>query len=109
LSVNIDQLHFPDEDAAAASFHNIPISAASQHDLQAILDQHQYDHLFNSCSIRDSVHLNALAHSSGTSSGWLKAIPQPSLGVAIPGSEFVVGLCLWLEVSLFLCVHASPL
>jgi len=50
--------------------------------------------------------LNALAHSSGTSSGWLKAIPQPSLGLAIPGPEFVVGLCLWLGVSLFL---SSPL
>ena len=38
---------------------------------------------------------------SGTSSGWLKAIPQTSLGLAIPGPEFIVGLCLWLGVPLF--------
>jgi len=36
-----------------------------------------------------------------TSSGWLKAIPQPSLGLAFPGPEFVVGLHLWLGFSLF--------
>jgi len=57
--------------------------------------------------------LNALAHSSGTSSGWLKAIPLPSLGLAIPGPEFVVGLRLWLGVSLFpfppLCICLSSI
>ena len=80
-------------------FPNIPISSASQHDLQAILDQRQYDHLFQS---REHAHLHALAHSSGTKFfGWLTAIPQPSLGLAIPGPEFVVGLGLWLGVSLF--------
>ena len=98
MSVDFDQLHFPDEDAAAALFSNISISTVSRHEIQATLDQCQYDHLLNSCSIWDRVHLNALAHSSGTSSGWLKTIPQPSLGLAIPGPEFVVGLCLWLGV-----------
>jgi len=52
-------------------------------------------------------------NSSGTSisSGWLEAIPQPSLGQAIPDPKFVVDLRLWLGVFLFpfpLCVHASP-
>ena len=28
-------------------------------------------------------HLHAVSHSSGTCSGWLKAIPQPSLGLAL--------------------------
>ena len=50
--------------------------------------------------------LTALSHSSGTSSGWLKAIPSTSLGLAIPGPEFIVGLCLWLGVSL---LPISPL
>ena len=45
--------------------------------------------------------MTALYHSSGTSSGWLKAIPSTSLGLAIPGPEFIVGLRLWLGVSLF--------
>ena len=74
LSVNFDQLHLPAEDTAAALFPNIPISAAMQHNLQTTLDQHQYDHLFNSCSIQGRARLNALTHSYGASSGWLKAI-----------------------------------
>jgi len=43
----------------------------------------------------------------------VKAIPQSSLGLAIPGPEFIVGLCLWLRVSLFpvspLCVSLAPI
>ena len=101
LFIASDQLHFPDEDAAAAMFSDIPISSASQHDLQALLDQHQFSHHFASCSIRDCAWLTALSHSAGTSSGWLKAIPSISLGLAIPGPEFIVGLRLWLGVSLF--------
>jgi len=45
--------------------------------------------------------LTALSHSSGTSSGWLKAIPQVRLGLAISGPEFVVDLHLWLGVTIF--------
>ena len=47
------------------------------------------------------------------SSGWLKAIPQSSLGLAIHGPEFVVGLRLWLGIPLFpvppLCVCLAPI
>ena len=45
--------------------------------------------------------MTALSYSSGTSSGWLEAIPSITLGLAIPGPEFVVGLHIWLGVSLF--------
>ena len=38
LFIVSDQLHFPDEDVAAAMFSDNPISSASQHDLQAFLD-----------------------------------------------------------------------
>jgi len=69
LSVDFDQLLFPDEDTASALFPSIPISSASQHGLQAILDRRQYDHLFQSSSIWNRARLNAFAHSSGTSSG----------------------------------------
>ena len=37
---------------------------------------------------------------TSTSSGWLKAIPRVR-GLAIPGPEFVIGLRIWLGVSLF--------
>ena len=99
LFIASDHLNFPDEDAAAAMFSEIPISSALQHDLQTFLDQHLFNHHFASCSIRDCARLTALSHSSGTSSGRLKAIPSTSLGLAIPGPEFIVGLHLWLGVS----------
>ena len=38
---------------------------------------------------------------TGTSSSWLKAIPHACLGLAIPGPEFIIGLRIWLGVSLF--------
>ena len=101
LFIASDQLHFSDEDVAAAMFSDIPISSASQHDLQAFLDQHQFNRHFASCSIRNRARLTALSHSSGTSSVWLKAIPSTSLGLAISGLEFIVSLRLWLGVSLF--------
>ena len=116
LSIDAGQLSFPDEGAAAVVFSDFPsdcfISSASQQDLQRFLDQCLFDDLYASFSIRDQAHLTAPAHSSGTSSGWLKAIPRTCLGLVIPGPEFVVGLRLWLEVALFprspLCTCLSP-
>ena len=64
--------------------------SASQKDLQATLDKHLFDDLFASFGIRDQARLTALSHPSGTSSGWLKAIPRVGLGLAIPGPEFVM-------------------
>ena len=55
----------------------------------------------NSSTIRDQACLCAVAHSSGTSSGWLKAIPQPSLGLAFSPHDFIIALRLWLGVPLF--------
>ena len=62
--------------------------------------------MFASVGIHDQTRLNALAHPSGTDSGWLKAIPRACLGLSISDPEFVIGLCLWLGVSLF---PVSPL
>ena len=39
--------------------------------------------------------------STGVSSGWLKAIPQPTLGLAFSPHEFVIAVSLWLGVPLF--------
>jgi len=105
LSIDINQLSFPNEKDAATFlsdfFDNHSLFTASQRDLQATLDQHLFDNLFKTFCIRDQARLTALSHPSGTSSGWLKAIPRVSLGLAIPGPEFVVGLRIWLGVSLF--------
>ena len=87
LSLDFHELTFPDEEMAAAVFENfssdLSVSVATQHDLQAVLDQHQYDQLFASSNIREQACLTALSHPSGTSSEWVKAIPQVSLGLSI--------------------------
>ena len=112
LSQDFHDLVFPNEEHVVTTFErftsDIFIPSATQQDLQALLDQTQYDQLFASSNIRNRARLTALFHSSGTSSGWLKAIPQVSLALAIPGPEFVVGIRLWLGIPLFplspLCV-----
>ena len=80
LSVDINQLSFPNEEDAATLLSESGISSghllfsASQKDLQATLDKHLFDDLFASFGIRDQARLTALSHPSGTSSSWLKAI-----------------------------------
>ena len=39
--------------------------------------------------------------SKHSGSGWLKAISRVGLRLTIPGSEFVIGLHIWLGASLF--------
>ena len=56
-------------------------------------------------TICDQACLHALSHSSGTSSGWLKALPQPSLGLAISPHDFIITLHLWLGVLCFSVSH----
>jgi len=66
--------------------------------LQASLDGQLFSQLSNTSNIHDQAHLCAISHSSGTSRGWPKAIPQPSFDV-------VIVLRSWLDVPLFPCYH----
>ena len=94
---------FPGEDCSLAFFEGMSVSVLqnSQTDLQAILDDSLFKQLVSSSTIRDQARLRALSHSSGTSSGWLKALPQPALGLAIPPHDFTIALRLWLGIPLF--------
>jgi len=87
FSIDFHDLTFHNEELAVTIFEeffsNVSVFFASQNDLQAVLDNHQYNELFNSSNIREQAHLTALSHSSGTSIGWLKAIPQVSLGLVL--------------------------
>ena len=86
---------FPGEDCSLAFFEGMSVSVlqnSSQTDLQAILDDSLFKQLVSSSTIRDQARLHALSHSSGTSSGWLKALPQPALGLAIPPHDFTIAL-----------------
>ena len=70
---------FPGENCSLAFFEGMSVSVlqnSSQTDLQAILDDSLFKQLVSSSTIRDQARLRALSHSSGTSSGWLKALPQ---------------------------------
>ena len=79
--LQLHQLNFPNEEDAATLLSKSGISnghllfTASQKDLQATLDKYLFDDLFASFGIHDQARLTALSHPSGTSSGWLKAIP----------------------------------
>ena len=91
-SCNYDWL----EERSSATF----IPGATQCDFQSVLDhRHQ-------ANLRDQALLTILSCSSGDSSGWLKAIHQSSLGLAVPGPEFVASLCLWTGIPP-LCVPFS--
>jgi len=71
-------MSLPGEGYAFSSFEDLPISvskASSQNDIRACLDDLLFKQLLNCSSIRDQACLRAVAHSSGTSSGWLKALP----------------------------------
>ena len=83
------------EDSALSYSDNLSISTSSvssQCELQASLENQLFSQIFNTSNIRDQAHLHAVFHSSGTSSGWLKEIPQPSLGLALSSHDFVIAL-----------------
>ena len=86
-----------EEEQLSATF--IPITA--QCDLQAMIDNCHYNNLLASGNIRNQARIMVLSHPYATSSGWLKAMPPFSLGLAIYEPEFVVGLRLWLEPTRF--------
>jgi len=76
-------------------------NASSQNDFQACLDDLLLKELLECLIICDQVRSHAVSHPSGTSSGWLKVLPQPSLGLAFPPHDFIIALRLWLEIPLF--------
>ena len=106
LAPNFDVTSFfPGENCAISYFQSLSILPSnfisSQNDLQASVDDQLFASIFNTSTIRDQARLRAVAYSSGVSSGWLKAIPQPTLGLAFSPHEFVIAVRLWLGVPLF--------
>ena len=79
-------------DSALSYFDNLSMSTtsvSSQCELQASLDNQLFSEIFNTSNIHDQARLRAVSHSSGNSSGWLKAILQPSLGLALSSHDFI--------------------
>ena len=67
----------------------------------SFLDDKLFQQLIQHSTICDQVRLHAVSLSSDTSSDWVKALPQPSLGLAISPRGFMIALRLWLGIPLF--------
>jgi len=65
---------------------------STQVDPQAIQDDVLFKQLVSSSSVCDQACLCVLSHSSGISSGWLKALPQHTLGLAFSCHDFSTAL-----------------
>ena len=92
----------PGEDSALSYFSISTSSVSSQIELQASsLDDQLFSQILNTSNIHVYSLLHGISLSSGTSIGWLKAIPQLSLGLALSSDDFVMVLRLWLSVPLF--------
>ena len=72
---------------------------ASQRSIQWALDSLSYTSLVASLCLRDQARLNTIA--SPHAGAWLRALPNPLLGLAMPQQEFCVAIRLWLGIKLF--------
>jgi len=85
--------------------------SSTQHAFQVPLDNERFQSLITNSSICDRARLLAASDSTGCSSAGLKAIPHPSLGLAMPVTEFVVDVGIWLGFPYFplhSCVPVHP-
>ena len=106
MSFSIVNEHtFPGEQVAhERPCQSIPDTAlrtemTSQQSLQSRLDSDLSSSLKDSASIRDRARLNTI---SGQHAGaWLRALPNLTLGLAMPSKEFSVALRVWLGIPIF--------
>ena len=101
----VNEHTFPGEQVAHERLcQSIPDTAlktemTSQKSLQSRLDSDLSSSLKDSASIRDRARLNTI---SGQHAGaWLQALPNLSLGLAMPSKEFIVALRVWLGIPIF--------
>ena len=99
--LDLPSVVFPCESSLHSSWSCGSDYSSIQHAFQVPHDNECYQSLVTNSSVRDRVCLLAASDSAGCSSAWLKAIPHPSLGLAMPITEFVVAVHIWLGVPLF--------
>ena len=83
------------------------LHSASQRSIQRALDSLSFTSLKASLCLRDQARLNTIA--SPYAGAWLRALPNPLLGLAMPQQEFCVGIRLWLGIKLFPSPPVPPL
>ena len=99
--------YIPGEDEAHSHFRNIladfhkevttDLSSMSEKSLQSQIQF--FANLKESRSLQDNARLNTV--SSIYAAAWLRAIPNPKLGLATASHEFVIAVKLWLEIPIF--------
>ena len=99
--LDLSSVVFPGESSLRSSLSCGSDYSSTQHAFQVPHDNERYQSLVSNSSIRDRARLLAASDSTGCSSAWLKAIPNPSLGLAMPVTEFVVAVRIWLGIPLF--------
>ena len=91
------------EDAAIREFNSLFESSVeenySQHDLQNVLDNALTNHIMANSSLRDQARLNTVRTPHAGS--WLRAIPNPKLGLSMTKQECVTACKVWLGLPLF--------
>ena len=74
------------------------LHSASQRSIQRALDSLSFTSLKASLCLRDQARLNTIA--SSYAGAWLRALPNPLLGLAMPQQEFCMAIRLWLGIKL---------
>ena len=95
--LGLSSIIFPGESSLRSSLTCGSDYSSTQHAFQVPHDNERYQSLVSNTFICDRAHLLAASDSAGCSSAWLKAIPNPSLGLAMPVTEFVVAVRIWLS------------
>ena len=72
---------------------------STQRQLQSILDSAMWHSIRDNASLRDRARLNTI--SAQHAGAWLRAVPNPNIGLAMPQKEFTISLRLWLGIPLF--------
>ena len=65
--------------AVGAQFRSIDLNLASQRSLQSAFDEQAFARCMESTALRDRAHLNTVSNLSA--GAWLRAIPNPILGL----------------------------
>ena len=96
--LDLSSVAFPGESSLRSSLSCGSDYSSAQHAFQVPHDNERYQTLVSNSSIHDRACLLAASDSAGCSSAWLKAISNPSLGLAMPVTEFVVAVSIWLGI-----------
>ena len=79
--------------------HTFDLNTASQQNIQKQLNYNVFNFLMENGILRDKARLNTI--SSNHAVAWLRALPNPSLGLTIPPHEFVIVIRTWLGIPIF--------